>query len=91
MNRIWMLDSLLTTSIMVTIMMHQDEEYYKISEITKKYKLTRHVLYKWINEGKIQAIKLGGAIRIVKSSFDSFVHPITPGEIGPDPEEDTEE
>ena len=69
---------------MVITMINQDEEFYKISEITKKYKVTRHVLYKWINEGKIQAVKLGGTIRVVKSSFDSFVHPITPGEIQDD-------
>jgi excisionase family DNA binding protein len=72
-------------------MIHQDEEYYKISEITKKYKLTRHVIYKWINEGKIQAVRLGGAIRVVKSSFDTFVHLITPGEIGTDSLEIEEE
>lgn len=76
---------------MVIKMNFFEEDYYRINELAKKFKVSRHTIYKWINEGKVQAVRIGGNIRIVKSSFDSFIHLIKPGEIQDDGSEVEEE
>ena len=65
----------------VNMMNPFDEEYYRVSELTKKFKISKYAVYKWINDGKVQAIRVGSSIRVLKSSFDAFIHPILPGEI----------
>jgi excisionase family DNA binding protein len=69
---------------MVNTMSFFEEDYYRISELTQKFKVSRYTIYKWINEGKIQGVRIGGNIRIVKSSFDSFIQPIKAGELQDD-------
>jgi excisionase family DNA binding protein len=76
---------------MVIMVNFFDEDYYRVSELTKKFKVSKYAVYKWINDGKLQAIRVGGSIRVLKSSFDTFIYPIRPGEIDTEIEQPDEE
>ncbi len=61
-----------------------DDEYFKVSEVTALLKVTRQAVYNWIAEGKLRAVKVGGAIRIPRSALEPFIKPVEPSEIKPE-------
>jgi excisionase family DNA binding protein len=67
-----------------------DTEYYKVSEISTLFKVSKQAVYGWIAEGKLRAVKVGGAVRIPKSALEPFVHAIDPNEIKPENADDEE-
>ena len=67
-----------------------DTEYYKVSEISTLFRVSKQAVYSWIAEGKLKAIRVGGTVRIPKSALEPFIQPIEPGEIQPENMDDDE-
>ncbi|SFH40392.1 DNA binding domain-containing protein, excisionase family [Desulfotomaculum arcticum] len=49
------------------------ENYYTPQEVSDKLKLNVRTLYKWIREGKLNAVKLGDVWRIPESALQEFI------------------
>lgn len=49
-----------------------DEQYYSIEEVAKMLKVAYLTVYRWIQGGKLKAIKAGKQYRISKEELDSF-------------------
>lgn len=41
-------------------------------EVAGLLRVSRSVVYRWINEGKLEAIKVGGVLRIARSELEQF-------------------
>jgi excisionase family DNA binding protein len=39
--------------------------------------VTRGTVYHWIDAGRLQAVRLGGAVRVLRASYDAFVQQAT--------------
>ena len=52
------------------------DEYFKVSEVAERFKVTPQAVYKWINEGRLRAVKLGDAIRIRSDDLAVFEQPV---------------
>ena len=50
-------------------------EYLTPAEIAEKLKVTRRTVYKWIDEGKLRAYKIGVNVRIKREDLDAFIKP----------------
>lgn len=53
---------------------------YTVQEVSSILKLSVLTLYKYIKEGKLEAIEFGGHYRISKTSLETFInnHKVTP-------------
>jgi len=49
------------------------EEYYSIEEVAKMFKVAYLTVYRWIQAGKLIALKAGKQYRIGKSNLEKFV------------------
>ncbi|MCR4430636.1 MAG: helix-turn-helix domain-containing protein [Tepidanaerobacteraceae bacterium] len=49
------------------------ENYYTPQEVAEKLKLNIRTLYKWIREGNIKAVKIGGVWRISESEISRLL------------------
>lgn len=49
------------------------ENYYTPKEISDKLKLNIRTIYKWIREGKVNAVKLGDVWRISESELQRLL------------------
>jgi acetyl-CoA synthetase len=49
------------------------ENYFTPQEVADKLKLNVRTLYKWIREGKLNAVKLGDVWRIPESALREFI------------------
>jgi len=49
------------------------ENYYTPKEISAKLKLNIRTIYKWIREGRINAVKLGDVWRISESELNRLL------------------
>ncbi len=47
--------------------------YVTTEEIAAELGVSRQAVYKWVNEGKLEAFRFGRAVRIPRSSFKRFV------------------
>ena len=54
------------------------DNYYKVAEIAKKFNVTPQAVYKWINEGKLKAVKIGESTRVRSDDLSEFEVPIVP-------------
>jgi excisionase family DNA binding protein len=50
-----------------------DEEYFTIPEVAKKLKVTRAAVYKWIAQGRMEAIYVGADRRVTNTAIEAFV------------------
>ncbi|MEM3442258.1 MAG: helix-turn-helix domain-containing protein [Candidatus Bathyarchaeia archaeon] len=50
-----------------------NEKFYLIKEIAKTYRVTPEAVLKWIKEGKLKAIRIGGVWRIPESALQEFI------------------
>jgi excisionase family DNA binding protein len=57
-------------------MIKMKEEYYSIEEVSKKLKVAYLTVYRWIQAGRLKAIKAGKQYRIKKCDLDSFLQPM---------------
>lgn len=48
------------------------EQYYSIEEVAKMLKVAYLTVYRWIQSGKLKAIKAGKQYRIEKTELSSF-------------------
>ncbi len=49
-----------------------NEQYYSIEEVAKMLKVAYLTVYRWIQVGKLKAIKAGKQYRIEKAELDLF-------------------
>ena len=49
------------------------EQLYTINETCDILKVTRKTIYTWINENKLQAVRVGSRYRISESAIEDFV------------------
>jgi len=49
-----------------------EETYYSIEEVAKTLKVAYLTVYRWIQSGKLNAIKAGKQYRISKIELDKF-------------------
>lgn len=47
--------------------------YLTPKEIADELRVTRTTVYRWIDEGKLTAIRAGGAVRILRASYDELI------------------
>jgi excisionase family DNA binding protein len=47
-----------------------DEDFVPVPEIAAHFGLTRAAIYKYVKLGKIEARRLGGAVRITRDEFE---------------------
>ena len=50
-----------------------DEEYFTIPEVAKKLKVTRAAVYKWIAQGRMDAIYVGADRRVTSAAIAAFI------------------
>jgi len=50
-----------------------EERYLSVKTIAHRYDVSAEAVTKWIREGKLRAVKLGGIWRIPESALAAFV------------------
>lgn len=48
-----------------------NESWYSVNQIAEAYGVHHRTVRRWIREGKLDAVKLGGALRISGSALES--------------------
>mgnify|MGYP006296069933 CR=1 FL=1 len=50
------------------------QNYWKVSEIAKEFRLNHNTVYKWIQSGELPAIKLGAhSFRVADEDLKAFI------------------
>ncbi len=57
-----------------------DRDYFTPNEVAAKFKVTRQAVYKWIDQGKLEAVRIEKAVRIPRDSLEKLIRPIKPSE-----------
>ena len=50
------------------------EQYYSIEEVAEMLKVVYMTVYRWIQGGKLEAVKAGKQYRIKQSQLDKFLN-----------------
>lgn len=50
-----------------------EDEYYSIEEVAKMLKVAYLTVYRWVQAGKLKALKAGKQYRIKKIDLDGFL------------------
>ena len=50
-----------------------EQKYYSPNDLAEKFNIKSDTVRKWINQGKLKAIKLGDIWRIPESALDKFI------------------
>jgi len=50
------------------------QELYTVKEISEYLKVTKDAVNKWIKQGKLKALKIGGVLRIPKDNLEEFMN-----------------
>jgi len=58
---------------MININSMEKEQYYTIEEVAEMLKVAYLTVYRWIQAGKLNAVKAGKQYRIEKSVLDNFI------------------
>lgn len=53
-------------------------KFYTVKEAAEMLSLAHRTLYNWIYEGKIKAVKVGGATRIAEEEIKKMITPYEP-------------
>ncbi len=56
-----------------------DREFFTPAEVAARLKVTRQAVYKWIEQGKLEAVRIERAVRIPRDSLEKLIRPIKPG------------
>jgi excisionase family DNA binding protein len=51
----------------------QNEEYLTIKDIAQQLKMDEKTIRRWVKDGKLPAISLGGKYRIARSDLNAFL------------------
>jgi excisionase family DNA binding protein len=55
--------------------------YLTPDDVASRLQVSRQVVYNWINDGRLRAVKAGRTLRISESALEAFLQPIHAGEI----------
>jgi len=58
-----------------------EEQFLTVSEVGKRLRVTRQVVYKWLEDGDLKGYRFGRVVRISLSDFERF---LAASEIQPD-------
>lgn len=58
---------------MIKMTKTQQSEFYSIEEVSKMLKVAYLTVYRWIQSGKLKAVKAGKQYRIEKRSLGKFL------------------
>ena len=61
---------------METQTQHQQPEFYLVSEVADKLRVSEMTIYRYIETGKLKAHKLGKGYRISTGDFNNFLQDI---------------
>jgi len=56
-------------------------EYLTPDEVAKHLQVSRQVVYNWINDGRLRAVKAGRTLRIPQYALEAFLQPVNAGDI----------
>jgi excisionase family DNA binding protein len=56
-------------------------DYLTPDEVASQLQVSRQVVYNWINDGRLRAVKAGRTLRIPQYALDSFLQPVHAGDI----------
>lgn len=57
-----------------------DDLYYTPKEVSKLLKVSKPTVYKWIEAGILQGVRIGGTVRIPRESVAAAIQRIWPDE-----------
>lgn len=47
-------------------------EYLKVTEVARRFNVTRFTIYKWLEKGLLEGISIEGTVRVLRSSVDAL-------------------
>jgi excisionase family DNA binding protein len=56
-------------------------DYLTPDEVASRLQVSRQVVYNWINDGRLRAVKAGRTLRIPPYALDAFLEPVHAGDI----------
>ena len=56
-------------------------DYLTPDEVASRLQVSRQVVYNWINDGRLRAVKAGRTLRIPHYALDAFLQPVHAGDI----------
>ena len=56
-------------------------DYLTPDEVASQLQVTRQVVYNWINDGRLRAVRAGRTLRIPRYALDAFLEPVNAGDI----------
>ena len=56
-------------------------DYLTPDEVASRLQVSRQVVYNWINDGRLRAVKAGRTLRIPDSALEAFLQPVHAGDI----------
>ena len=59
-------------------------DYLTPDEVASQLQVSRQVVYNWINDGRLRAVKAGRTLRIPHYALDAFLQPVHVGDISTD-------
>jgi excisionase family DNA binding protein len=59
-----------------------DENLYSINQVAILLKIHQLTVRRYIKEGRLRAVKVGGNIRVPESSIELFTHDVQPTQYG---------
>jgi excisionase family DNA binding protein len=55
--------------------------YLTPDDVASRLQVSRQVVYNWINDGRLRAVKAGRTLRIPQATLDAFLQPVHAGEM----------
>ena len=49
------------------------DEFLTVKEVQQFLKVSRTVIYKWLNEGSLKGYRVGGLVRFKKGDVENFI------------------
>lgn len=59
---------------MLNIATMTEDEYYSIEEVAEKLKVAYLTVYRWVQAGKLKALKAGKQYRIKREDLETFLN-----------------
>src|SRR5215213_1359121 len=56
-------------------------DYLTPDEVASRLQVSRQVVYNWINDGRLRAVKAGRTLRIPHHALEAFLEPVHAGDI----------
>ena len=52
-----------------------ERKYHTPEQVAEMLQVTRHAVYRWVKEGKLEAVRVERAIRIPDEALNRFIKP----------------